>query len=123
MKLSSNRNDINYWLWYNTLNMTTDPTTLDRNTVAGFFYYLNDTNELDVEYSQWGDPAANNTQYSVQDGDVSPLYKTSGTNNIQTMIWYSNEWVGSCKQIYRNTGCTSCQKRQLQASYLSPGLR
>ena len=72
-----------------TIGVVSDPTIFDVNAIAGLFYYLDDYDELDIEFSRWGDSGANNTQYSIQGKPptVSPLYETNGTNTIHKMIW------------------------------------
>lgn len=70
--------------------VASNPATLDNNAIAGLFYYMDDYNELDIEFSRWGDPNANNTQYSVQSIPtpiVSPLYETNSANTTHKMIW------------------------------------
>jgi hypothetical protein len=39
---------------------------LDTHVTAGLFTYLDDADELDVELSRWGDPAAADSQFVVQ---------------------------------------------------------
>ncbi len=39
---------------------------LDRNVVGGLFAYLNDSNEVDIEFSRWGKIFAKNSQFAVQ---------------------------------------------------------
>lgn len=43
---------------------------LDPNVVLGLFVYENDTSEIDVEMSRWGDPTAQNAQFVIQPGWV-----------------------------------------------------
>lgn len=42
---------------------------LDRNVVGGLFAYLNDSNEIDIEFSRWGKIFAKNSQFAVQPAD------------------------------------------------------
>lgn len=39
---------------------------LDRNVVGGLFTYLNDSNEIDIEFSRWGKIFTKNSQFAVQ---------------------------------------------------------
>ncbi len=39
---------------------------LDPNVVGGLFTYMNDTEEIDIEFSRWADPASENSQFAVQ---------------------------------------------------------
>ena len=71
---------------------------LDPNAVLGFFTWDNDSyltnanTEIDIEFSRWKDPKANNLHYSVQ-----PVFGPDAANgfykerNKQCMIDFSNE--------------------------------
>ena len=50
---------------------------LDENIVVGLFTYLNDTQEIDIEFARWGDQAAFNGQYVIQ-----PYYKQGNINRF-----------------------------------------
>jgi hypothetical protein len=39
---------------------------LDPNVVVGLFTYLDDTNEIDIEFARWGQPDLENGQYVIQ---------------------------------------------------------
>ncbi len=58
----------NKTLGYGTYTFNVSPITdLDPNAVFGMFTYLNDTHEIDIEYSQWGNTAdSNNCGFTVQ---------------------------------------------------------
>lgn len=51
--------------------VNSDINELDDNVVAGLFTYLNDQEEIDIEFSKWSDVDGVNTQYVVQPGEVS----------------------------------------------------
>lgn len=73
-----------------TIVVASNPATLDDNAVVGLYYYLNDYNELDIEFSRWGNPNLKNTEYSVQSKPaptVSKLYETNAANTTHKMIW------------------------------------
>jgi hypothetical protein len=53
-----------------TFYLASDVTDLDPNVVAGLFTYMNDNEEIDIEFSQWSDPQNINAQFAVQ-----PSYK------------------------------------------------
>ena len=40
--------------------------SFDQNVVAGFFTYLNDDNEIDIELARFGDPSNNNAHFTTQ---------------------------------------------------------
>lgn len=51
--------------------VASDVTHMDPAVVLGLFTYEDDTHELDVEMSRWGDPGnANNADFAVQPSDV-----------------------------------------------------
>ena len=58
-------------LGYGTYSFTvrTPAEGLDPQAVLGLFVYESDTQEIDMELSQWGDPTAQNAQYVVQPYD------------------------------------------------------
>ena len=39
---------------------------LNKNVVLGLFTYLDDSNEIDIEFARWGDESASNCQYVIQ---------------------------------------------------------
>ncbi len=46
--------------------VSSDTESFDRNVVAGFFTYLNDNEEIDIELTQFGDPTNNNAHFTTQ---------------------------------------------------------
>jgi hypothetical protein len=52
-----------------------DTESFDQNVVAGFFTYLSDTEEIDIELSRFGDPNRGNAHYTVQP------YTTAGNSH------------------------------------------
>ncbi|NOX56950.1 MAG: hypothetical protein GXP27_21420 [Planctomycetes bacterium] len=75
-----------------TFYLSTDVEELDPNVVVGLFTYLNDTNELDVEFSRWGNSQAPAGQFVVQPGRQPghmvqfPLH-LNGNNSTHKIIW------------------------------------
>lgn len=52
--------------------LQTDPVAFDPNVVVGLFVYENDEEEIDIEFTRWGDPQANAyAQYAIQPYFVS----------------------------------------------------
>lgn len=43
-----------------------DVTKLDENVVGGLFTYLNDEEEIDIEFSRWSNPNSEDSQFAVQ---------------------------------------------------------
>lgn len=90
--------------------VVSDPSILNKNVVGGLFYYLDDQNELDVEFSTWGKTGINNTQYTVwtPSGSVeSPRYETNKQNTTHKLNYNSNkisfESIGIGSWIYPGT--------------------
>ena len=46
--------------------ISSDTESFDQNVVAGFFTYLNDNEEVDIELAQFGNPANSNAHFTVQ---------------------------------------------------------
>lgn len=71
-----------------TFNVASNPIVLANNVVAGMFYYKSDLNELDIEYSRWGDPDNNNLgEFSVQPGNSPPQFYINSPNTINKFVW------------------------------------
>ena len=71
---------------------------LDKNVVLGLFTYLDDTNEIDIEFAKWGDDSAPNGQYVLQPSwlpnhlerfDFDP----KGLDSIHSFTWCKNTIV------------------------------
>ncbi len=46
--------------------VSSDVNNLDENVVAGLFTYMNDEEEIDIEFTRWADPDNENAQFAVQ---------------------------------------------------------
>lgn len=46
--------------------VSSDVSQLDQNVVGGLFTYLNDEEEIDIEFSRWSDPDNRDSQFAVQ---------------------------------------------------------
>ncbi len=73
-------------------NVVSNPANLSDNIVVGMFYYLSDTDEIDIEFSRWDVPGTPNTQYTVwttltPPNYVSPSGETDTTNTTHSFIW------------------------------------
>ena len=78
-----------------TFDVAINPNNYAINTVAGMFYYLSDTNEIDfMEYSKWNDPHSSfNSQSTIwsSSGGVSDAgYMTNVGETILTGIYSSS---------------------------------
>lgn len=70
--------------------VSSNPANLTYNVVGGLFYYLDDQDEIDIEFSRWGDPNANNTQYTVwaiTGGIESPRGETNIGSTTHLFRW------------------------------------
>lgn len=83
--------------------MNSDPSNLADNVVAGLFYYLDDTNEIDIEFSRWNIHGTPNTQYTVQqlsgEGIESPRSETKQKDTVHSFIWTDSHISFSSKDI------------------------
>ena len=82
---------------YGTYNFTLTPgfENLDKNVVLGLFTYLDDLNEIDIEFAKWGQDTTENGQYVLQ-----PSWKPNhierfefdlqGEDSIHGFTWCKN---------------------------------
>jgi hypothetical protein len=77
--------------------------TLPPSAVFGFFIYkgwqYDGTNEIDIEYSQWGNSSANNWNYTVYPASSSGV-KSSKTFGFSTAWSTTHSFVWSQKSVY-----------------------
>jgi hypothetical protein len=65
---------------------------LNENIIVGLFTYMDDNNEIDIEFAKWGDPEYENSQYVVQPGQTPGNYISFNTqlntiNSTHTINW------------------------------------
>lgn len=65
--------------------LSSDLSTLDQNVVGGLFTYLNDEEEIDIEFSKWSDPDNQDAQFAVQPSDL-PGNKERYDLNLSTPL-------------------------------------
>jgi len=68
---------------------------LDKNVVGGLFTYLDDNNEIDIEFSKWGQSTADNSQYVVQ-----PDYHAGNTHRFNTQL--NGDYSTHCIDWHQN---------------------
>jgi hypothetical protein len=68
---------------------------LDKNVVGGLFTYLDDNNEIDIEFSKWGQSTADNSQYVVQ-----PYYHAGNTHRFNTQL--NGDYSTHCIDWHQN---------------------
>lgn len=77
--------------------VSSNPARLATNVVGGLFYYLDNQNELDIEFSRWGElDQPYNTFYTVRTstGQVnSPGYLVNSWNTKYILTWDSNNRI------------------------------
>jgi hypothetical protein len=84
--------------------------TLDKNVVAGLFLYKNDTKEIDIEFSKWGNASSGfNAQYVVQPAD-----------NPGNLERFSMELSGNYTTHYINWSSSSIQFKSIYGHYEEP---
>jgi len=76
---------------------------LDPNAVLGLFVYRDDSREIDIEFSRWGNPSGANGWYVVQPGATpgnahSFTFALTGTHTTHYFDWQSS-WI-SFKSIH-----------------------
>ncbi len=83
---------------YGVYNWTVDSPIMnyDPNVVAAMFYWLDDSHEIDIESTQWGDTGSNRLWYTVQPVNVSGnVHSTIAPNSAYakaTNITYQFDW-------------------------------
>ncbi|WP_160070234.1 glycoside hydrolase family 16 protein [Sphingobacterium bovisgrunnientis] len=66
--------------------------SLDENAVAGLFTYLNDNQEIDIEFSKWSDVTNQNTQFVVQPHDNPENIFRFNIDDYPERTVHSFEW-------------------------------
>ena len=73
-----------------------NPNTLAPNVIAGMFYYKDPSDEMDMEFSRWGNPRQiYDTFYTVYDGSSTSAkhsqgYLTNTASTTHAMTWNEN---------------------------------
>jgi hypothetical protein len=73
---------------------------LDKNVILGLFTYLNDENEIDIEFARWGQETTENSQYVTQpysiEGNMERFATPfTGKDSVHTFTWcesFINFW-------------------------------
>lgn len=75
-----------------TFHVNSDLTTIDDNAVIGMFSYLDDNNEIDIEFSKWGIDSNSNAQFVVQPADKTGNIERFTIDKGQNSTQHSFEW-------------------------------
>lgn len=71
---------------------------IDQSAVVGLFSYFNDTAEIDIELSQWGNARKNNTQFVVQPHDTPGNQHRYNSTDKDKDVIHAYKWeCGSIK--------------------------
>ena len=83
-----------------------DANLFDKNVVVGLFTYLNDTNEIDIEFSRWGNANNQAAQYVTQPGGTGNIHRfdlsTAGVNSTHSFTWQASSIFYQSYQGYHN---------------------
>ncbi|MBS3791561.1 hypothetical protein KGY77_02780 [Candidatus Bipolaricaulota bacterium] len=83
----------------------------NKNVVLGFFNYLSDREELDIEITKWGESSPTNVQFVVQpsarDKNIKrfPVEQLEGTKKIFSYTWTRNKLIFRCEDC-KNESCS-----------------
>lgn len=72
--------------------IASDITQLDDNVVVGLFTYLNDEEEIDIEFSKWSDSNNKNSQFAVQPADKQGNKERFEIQKGKRQTIHSFEW-------------------------------
>lgn len=72
--------------------VASDVSQLDQHVVGGLFTYMNDEEEIDIEFSRWSDPDNKNSQFAVQpshqaENKVRYDLNLTGTQSVHAFNW------------------------------------
>jgi hypothetical protein len=95
----------------------------DKNVVGGLFTYLDDSNEIDIEFSKWGDEEAMNSQFAVQPAHHNGnIYRYSidlkRRNSTHIIDWKEDKIEFAC---YQGHHLTMPHKRQILSEWSYAG--
>ena len=65
---------------------------LDQHVVAGLFTYMNDEEEIDIEFSRWSDPDNEDTQFAVQPSHLPGNKVRFDSNLIDKYSTHAFDW-------------------------------
>lgn len=75
--------------------VSSDVSKLDQNVVGGLFTYMNDEEEIDIEFSRWSDPDNMDSQFAVQpshkpDNKVRYNLNLDSEKSVHAFNWQSD---------------------------------
>lgn len=72
--------------------LASDVSKLDQHVVGGLFTYLNDEEEIDIEFSRWSDPDNQDSQFAVQPSNRSGNKERYDLNLLTERSTHSFNW-------------------------------
>lgn len=72
--------------------VASDVSKLDQNVVGGLFTYLNDEEEIDIEFSRWSDPDNEDSQFAVQPSELPGNKVRYDLNLVTDHSTHSFDW-------------------------------
>lgn len=81
-----------------------DVSKLDQNVVGGLFTYLNDEEEIDIEFSRWSNPNNMDSQFAVQPSDRSGNKVRYDLNLTSELSTHSFNWQPDRIEFFSRQG-------------------
>lgn len=94
---------------------------MDKNVILGLFTYYNDTQEIDIEFSRWGNPNAINSQYVVQPFDNEGNMKRFNTEFQNRTTTHSFIWRNDSIQFRSGFGNISNYNQSIYSQWIYTG--
>lgn len=84
--------------------LSSDVGKLDQNVVGGLFTYLNDDEEIDIEFSRWADPDNQDSQFAVQPADLAGNKERYDLNLLTDLSTHSFNWQPDRIEFFSRQG-------------------
>src|SRR5690606_38080949 len=96
------RNSLGYgkYVFY----VSSDVSQLDQNVVGGLFTYLNDEEEIDIEFSKWSKPDNEDSQFAVQPSDRSGNKVRYDLNLATDLSTHAFNWQSDRIEFFSRQG-------------------
>lgn len=84
--------------------LSSDVSKLDQHVVGGLFTYLNDNEEIDIEFSRWADPENQDSQFAVQPSHLSNNKERYDLNLLTEFSTHSFNWQSDRIEFFSRQG-------------------
>jgi len=84
--------------------LASDISKLDQNAVGGLFTYLNDEEEIDIEFSKWSNPDNKDSQFAVQPSDKAGNKARYDLNLLTERSTHSFNWQADRIEFFSRQG-------------------